>query len=826
MAFEHSETVAWGDVGSDEESIGEIILNVMEGGDGNEGSEDIDNICLGETIDMQYQLNSDGESYRSLGPGSSPLCRFLAEHSTQNCVENGYVGSGGYVIPLHQVSMVPGHTVGRVGVCNTGTTRLGEKVNIQCYLNGVVNDNTLSGSLVLSNILESVHTSMSENDVLPQQFSTKATSSAQLDTSFMDMAPITLGCEDNVTTLRGLEVKIYGNRGQYVVPLDCPAKRYKVPSGLGATFIANNVVLMYPNVPQYLIPESERKPTEEQMGFLCCTSTSTSAALKGLVRYTACDVVCRCYNCGVGDEIMELCTMLCSKQCDCKGVGDKEIIMVAGVKVMMCINCVQGIEIMISIYSSKTPHCLTVHNSSVEHNGMAVKVLSFCTGTLMRWIEHETRWVDSKTEVEFAGNYRSVISPAVSLIPFIEHIHPVRASLVNVYLNQAICEPCNKYYPGVVLKPEYSEIPCVISDNCSYDDESSLKCIPGLNLFTIFVNLELTYEDAIVMSRSAARRFKYSSHTSVHLAPSGPRIPSIGEKISPFSTAWWQSHFEGIVVQKQAGPNATVTVIIKSMCLPVNGDKFTTLHGQKGVVTILDDIDMPSVYGKYAELVIGSSSIIKRGTPSQLLEAACGMYAQMHMDSSISHCTETVLKSYAMDYNVTRNVTTSILSRYESEVKVSKMQPMRKIVKPDNMSLTSAVRANYGIIRIMQSCFLASIRMSSTYECSGVHSTSVNTKSSEGGSKSLGEMECTQLMASGMTRCLEEFIERSDMCNVDMCRVCRCLRIVCICSDTKIECSESEISDVDVIKMPYRSIVSIVSWKVGFDINTKLNFNK
>ena len=62
MASEHSEMVDWGDMDPNVESMGEMILNVMEGGNGNEISEDIDNICLGETIDMQYQLNSEGES--------------------------------------------------------------------------------------------------------------------------------------------------------------------------------------------------------------------------------------------------------------------------------------------------------------------------------------------------------------------------------------------------------------------------------------------------------------------------------------------------------------------------------------------------------------------------------------------------------------------------------------------------------------------------------------------------------------------------------------------------------------------------------------------
>ena len=47
----------------------------------------------------------------------------------------------------------------------------------------------------------------------------------------MDMAPITLGCKDNADSLRGLVIMVRGTRGQYIVPLSCPEKRYKVPSG-------------------------------------------------------------------------------------------------------------------------------------------------------------------------------------------------------------------------------------------------------------------------------------------------------------------------------------------------------------------------------------------------------------------------------------------------------------------------------------------------------------------------------------------------------------------------------------------------------------------
>ena len=66
---------------------------------------------------------------------------------------------------------------------------------------------------------------------------------------------------------------------------------------------------------------------------------------------------------------------------------------------------------------------------------------------------------------------------------------------------------------------------------------------------------------------------------------------------------------------------------------PVTGDKFTTFHGQKGVITILDDNDMPSVKGKHdAEFVKGSSSIIKRDTMSQVLEACYTQWLIEHQN--------------------------------------------------------------------------------------------------------------------------------------------------------------------------------------------------
>ena len=60
------------------------------------------------------------------------------------------------------------------------------------------------------------------------------------------------------------------------------------------------------------------------------------------------------------------------------------------------------------------------------------------------------------------------------------------------------------------------------------------------------------------------------------------------------------------------------------------------------------------------------------------------------------------------------------------------------------------VLVNYGMIRVMQSCFLASIRMSCTSQPCSIDSLRPTRGAAMGGSKSLGEMECTQLMASGL----------------------------------------------------------------------------
>ena len=118
----------------------------------------------------------------------------------------------------------------------------------------------------------------------------------------------------------------------YNVPTSCPDKRYSAPCGLGPTMVANSVVLTYPDVNQYLIEPAQREPHVSQIGFLCACSSSSSAALKGLVRYTCTGTVCRCYNMGVDEVLSNMCDKL-TKRNHCRSV-----IKLGGYTIMIQLN--------------------------------------------------------------------------------------------------------------------------------------------------------------------------------------------------------------------------------------------------------------------------------------------------------------------------------------------------------------------------------------------------------------------------------------------------------------------------------------------------------
>ena len=142
-----------------------------------------------------------------------------------------------------------------------------------------------------------------------------------------------------------------------------------------------------------------------------------------------------------------------------------------------------------------------------------------------------------------------------------------------------------------------------------------------------FVNMAgLTYEDGFVGSLSAMKRFKYEKEQEVSLELKEALGLKVGAVVAPCSTRYWSIPCEGVVTKLRSSKDGSkVIATIKRTCYPATGDKFTTVHGQKGVVTIVEDERMPVLLGApdgfRVEFVIGSTSLIKRSTPGQLKEA-------------------------------------------------------------------------------------------------------------------------------------------------------------------------------------------------------------
>eukprot|EP00978_Attheya_sp_CCMP212_P010556 scaffold25642_cov73-Attheya_sp.AAC.3 len=660
-----------------------------------------------DIISVSESLLSDGDvlgldtnerNYRSVYSGHNILSAYLSSMVQEQPVETGWVTDNRYVIPLHVPSVVVGHVHKRIAVCDTGTTKVATHAYVDynarlicsqaCY--------SLTGSMALSQAIVTIHNSMLTNQLAPDGFE------INIGTTGVTNSPLVCGNAKFVEEYDTYELEVSLDGKVYKAPTSCPNTRYKAPCGLGSTLSVNSLILMYPHINQYMVSSEDRCPESREVGFLCPCSSSSSAALKGLVRFACTDTVCRCYNMGVGDGILNISQELLKRNCSCPNTDIT--VSIAGYKINICNTCYDMIKCAVIKLLKQSPHSPTLYSDG------DVQILSFCTGALMRQQESGT-WSCSNSCTESIGAYHNILAPSASLVPFPQFINTVRMGLCNTYLAQAVCKPFSDYQSNMKIYPKYSEHP-IIMPNFIRDIQRVIEgCVPGLNLRVVFLNMEETYEDGIVLSRSAARRFSYSVEYTKVLQIRSHKIPELGCTIEPYSTPWWQCHFPGIVSDITRIDMDSIKVILDVTCYPVNGDKFTTLHGQKGVATIFKNEDMPVVNGMSAEIVIGTSSIIKRGTTSQLLEAAYSHYAVHRMGCDSIVPVEEVINHYIEAKKSHRSIT-DILNLYEGTVRINGHTIRRKEYK---MSATADVAASTRRV--------------------------ANRQSSTGGSKGLGEME-------------------------------------------------------------------------------------
>ena len=91
----------------------------------------------------------------------------------------------------------------------------------------------------------------------------------------------------------------------------------------------------------------------------------------------------------------------------------------------------------------------------------------------------------------------------------------------------------------MLLRPDCAEPPVALSEKHKVSNSVCPVPTPGGNLFCAFVNVELTHEDGVVMSRSAAQKFPCTATLTIKTDLSRDRVPEVNTFAEPHSGRWW-----------------------------------------------------------------------------------------------------------------------------------------------------------------------------------------------------------------------------------------------------------------------------------------------
>jgi hypothetical protein len=114
--------------------------------------------------------------------------------------------------------------------------------------------------MALGNVIDRVCEAMDVDHLRPAGFAIECTAIDD-EMSHSDMAPLTLGNAITSNHYAGLLIHVAATDGRAcTLPVHCQERQYTAPVGLGSTMVANSMVLMYPLINQYLVPQQMREP--------------------------------------------------------------------------------------------------------------------------------------------------------------------------------------------------------------------------------------------------------------------------------------------------------------------------------------------------------------------------------------------------------------------------------------------------------------------------------------------------------------------------------------------------------------------------------------
>lgn len=380
------------------------------------------------------------------------------------------------------------------------------------------------------------------------------------------------------------------------------------------------------------------------------------------------------------------------------------------------------------------------------------------------------------------------------LWPYIEYDRPPRPLLSSGQTLQAMALPWAANVSSVCpIRCEWPRVmtPLMEKVKASYEEEGrhEVACIPGgVNVSMCLANLANTYEDCIGVSRKAAEKGLFSHiDLCTFSLPSSAPVPAKGGRVTTAEHPWWKcedmclhssqdlpcdcykSQVRGVLYSNTQESDGSITVKVMRYARAVTGNKLATPHGQKGVMYIMEDDEMPvGVLDDGSEIefdiVMSLSSVVNRQTLGQYFEMVRGELLHQGLE------TRDVV-----------NATDREDRHLSCRLKVAG-ELVQRWVGPEATSLQEDARVSYGRCYVFPMTQLAHDKQHYSHSVSGPSSLSPIVGRSRGGAVRFGEMESLAMVASGSLACLRELRDRGDMVVVEVCNACNSVAGLCACT--------------------------------------------
>lgn len=397
---------------------------------------------------------------------------------------------------------------------------------------------------------------------------------------------------------------------------------------------------------------------------------------------------------------------------------------------------------------------------------------------------------------------RFYFSGFFQLIPYICFNRPPRTVMSSVQSQQAVAIPygagTSSIAPTHVSKPLVST---ELIEEVMNDESAGISdFMPGEDLMIAYANFNDTYEDSVILSEGSAARglFSYMAYSS-YVVGSHEKVPEVGNYVNMTDNPWWKTYSRrdvripsesgtlikipknatafiagsdgrGKVVSRSITQTGDIAVKVLRFSTPVTGDKLASGHGQKGVLKLWKDEDMPWGVDENGnricfDMVMSMASITNRLTNGHYYEIVTGAKAASEgrrlVIGPTEYCsehTETVLYD---------GKTGQMLMRGSGDDEIPCL-------------------ASWGICRIWQMSQLSWDKQHYTHNTAGKFSITTPVGRSGGGGVKFGEMETHAVAASGLTEVSREIKRRIDTIDINICATCESVLQVCVCGSRRL----------------------------------------